>query len=100
VAQPTVPPHPFPAQGRTQLTITAKEISRHPEIGTFASPFESRGVCCEGVAAVGQARASCARSGEGQEESTRSLSTRPKKKKGLFFNRTEWPAIPEGAAGY
>jgi len=41
VAQPTVPPNPFPAQGRAQLSITAEEISKYPEIGAFALPFEA-----------------------------------------------------------
>jgi hypothetical protein len=100
MAQPTVPPNPFPAQGRVQLTITAEEISKYPEIGAFALPFESWGVCSEGVAAVGQARASCARSGEDQEESMRSPSTGPKTKRRLVFNHTELPDLPGGAASY
>ena len=84
MAQPTVPPNPFPARGRAQLTITAEEISKYPEIGAFALPFESWGVCSEGVAAVGQARASCLGAGKTRRNQCAAFQPDPKRKGDCF----------------
>jgi ribosomal protein L29 len=34
--------HPFPAQGRTPLTITSEEISRYAELSALVSQLEAQ----------------------------------------------------------